>query len=397
MPVQVLDKRLKGDLELDMQAVQGLCLRLLARCGLDHNSLSLVLLDDEQMAEWNEQYRGKKGPTNVLSFPARFPPEAPPEMRDDLGDVLISVDTATREAEEQKKPLLIRLGELALHGILHLAGYDHERSEAEAVVMWDKEERIFSQLDTRRHGVPQLSVNVDHVATLRQARGGTEPDPVLAAGLCELAGASGIVAHLREDRRHIQDRDLRLLRETVKTALNLEMAATKELLSFALDLKPDMVTLVPEKRRELTTEGGLDVAGLQKKLVPSVRKLREAGLAVSLFVDAESEQIQAAAKLGASHVELHTGRYSEATTQAEQEREFVNLCRASEVAQELGLLVKAGHGLNYRNCARVAAIPGMTDLSIGHAIIGRAVLVGLEQAVREMLVVLREASSLPPV
>ena len=200
MPVQVLDKRLKGDLELDMQAVQGLCLRLLARCGLDHNSLSLVLLDDEQMAEWNEQYRGKKGPTNVLSFPARFPPEAPPEMRDDLGDVLISVDTATREAEEQKKPLLTRLGELALHGILHLAGYDHERSEAEAVVMWDKEERIFSQLDTRRHGVPQLSVNVDHVATLRQARGGTEPDPVLAAGLCELAGASGIVAHLREDR-----------------------------------------------------------------------------------------------------------------------------------------------------------------------------------------------------
>ena len=398
MPVQILDKRHNGGSELDALAVQRLCQRLLARCGLEHNSLSLVLLDDEQMAECNTQYRGKKGPTNVLSFPAQFPPEAPPEMRNDLGDVLISVDTALREAAQQEKLLMTRLGELALHGILHLAGYDHERSEAEAVVMWDKEQRIFSQLDTRRQrmpGIPELSVNVDHVATLRQARGGLEPDPVLAAGLCELAGASGIVAHLREDRRHMQDRDLRLLRETVKTALNLEMAATKELVAFALDLQPDMVTLVPEKRQELTTEGGLDVAGLQKKLAPSVRKLREAGLAVSLFVDAESEQIQAAAKLGASHVELHTGRYSDAATPAEQEREFVNLCRASELAQEQNLLVKAGHGLNYRNCARIAAIPGMTDLSIGHAIIGRAVLVGLERAVREMLAIMREAASLP--
>ena len=239
--------------------------------------------------------------------------------------------------------------------------------------------------------MPHLAVNVDHVATIRQARGVAGPDPVLAAGLCELAGARGIVVHLREDRRHIQDRDVQLLRQTVKTKLNLEMAATKEMLAFAIDLKPDLVTLVPEKRQELTTEGGLNVAGQQKKIGVAVAKLRKAGIDVSLFIDAEAEQIQAAADIEASHVELHTGRYCDALVEEEIESEFVLLRNAAELAVASGLRVNAGHGLDYRNTGRIAALPDIEELSIGHAIISRAVLVGIDQAVREMLAVIRQA------
>lgn len=240
--------------------------------------------------------------------------------------------------------------------------------------------------------MPHLAVNVDHVATLRQARGAAEPDPVLAAGICELAGARGIVVHLREDRRHIQDRDVHLLRQTVKTKLNLEMAAAKEIIALALELKPDLVTLVPEKRQELTTEGGLDVVGHQKKIAAAVAKLRKAGIQVSLFIDAEAEQIQAAAEIDATHVELHTGRYCNAgILEEEEDREFLLLRNAAELAAASNLLVNAGHGLDYRNTGRIAAIPEIEELSIGHAIVSRAVLVGMEQAVREMLAVIREA------
>lgn len=237
--------------------------------------------------------------------------------------------------------------------------------------------------------MPFLTINVDHVATIRQARGGNEPDPVLAASLCELAGADGIVVHLREDRRHIQDRDVRLLRQTVKTRLNLEMANVPEIVDIALEVMPDMITLVPEKRKELTTEGGLDVLANAKKVGKTIAKMRKAGIPVSLFIDPDAIQVQAALDAGATYVELHTGRYCEARSMEEQEREFNLIEQTAELAYETGLRVNAGHGLNYRNVHPVAALPFIDELSIGHAVISRAVLVGLENAVREMLAIVR--------
>lgn len=231
----------------------------------------------------------------------------------------------------------------------------------------------------------KLEVNVDHVATLRQARLITEPDPVTAAALAELAGADGIIMHLREDRRHIQDRDLILMRQTVKTRLNLEMAATGEMIGIALDVKPHVVTLVPEKRAELTTEGGLDVAGHQDHLQEAVRRLKEPGIFVSLFVDPQAAQIQAAAAVGADCVELHTGAYAEAASEAQAARLFEELLAAAAHARQLGLQVKAGHGLDYRNIKRFRGRREFEEYSIGHSIISRAILVGLEKAVREMI------------
>jgi pyridoxine 5-phosphate synthase len=274
--------------------------------------------------------------------------------------------------------------------MLHLIGYDHERSEDEAIRMWDFEKELFKQLHSqRRTNMPFLAINVDHVATIRQARGGVEPDPVLAAGICELAGAEGIVVHLREDRRHIQDRDVRLMRQTIKTKLNLEMANAPEIVDIALEVVPDMITLVPEKRKELTTEGGLDVIANAKKLTKSIGKMRKAGIPVSLFIDPSADQVQAAIDVGATFVELHTGRYCEAKNGEEQEREFRLIEQTSELAYESGLRVNAGHGLDYRNTFPIAALPFIEELSIGHAVISRAVLVGLDQAVREMLNIVR--------
>jgi pyridoxine 5-phosphate synthase len=233
--------------------------------------------------------------------------------------------------------------------------------------------------------VARLEVNVDHVATLRQARLINEPDPVTAAALAELAGADGIIVHLREDRRHIQDRDLILLRQTIKTRLNLEMAATAEMVGIARDMKPQVVTLVPEKRAELTTEGGLNVVGQQDHIRETISQLKEAGIFVSLFVDPKPEQIQAAAAVGADYVELHTGTYAEATSESEAEQLFEELLAAAAHARQLGLKVKAGHGLDYRNIKRFRGRKEFEEYSIGHSIISRAVLVGLERAVREML------------
>jgi pyridoxine 5-phosphate synthase len=234
-------------------------------------------------------------------------------------------------------------------------------------------------------GVPRLEVNVDHVATLRQARLIDEPDPVTAAALAELAGADGIIVHLREDRRHIQDRDLRLLRKTLKTRLNLEMAATQEMLEVAREVQPHVVTLVPEKRQELTTEGGLEVAGNRAALAEYLLALKAAGLRVSLFVDPVDPQIQAAKEVGAEWVELHTGSYAEAPTRAEATRLFQELVNAARHARSLGLKVKCGHGLNYRNIKPFRGREEFAEYSIGHAIIARAVLVGIERAVREMI------------
>jgi pyridoxine 5-phosphate synthase len=237
--------------------------------------------------------------------------------------------------------------------------------------------------------VAKLEVNVDHVATVRQARLSDEPDPVIAAALAELAGAEGIIVHLREDRRHIQDRDLRLLRQTVKTRLNLEMAATEEMLAIATEVKPDVVTLVPEKRAELTTEGGLEVAGNLAFLKDYVRKLKDAGLAVSLFVDADPAQINAAKEAGARWVELHTGIYAEAKDETEAQKLIDELLDAARHARSLGLRVKCGHGLNYTNIKRFRGRPEFEEFSIGHSIISRAVLVGMERAVREMVALIK--------
>lgn len=232
--------------------------------------------------------------------------------------------------------------------------------------------------------MPRLGVNIDHVATLRQARGGREPDPVWAAALAELAGADGITIHLREDRRHIQDRDLRLLRETVKVRLNLELSLDPEIIAIALDVRPDQVTLVPERRAELTTEGGLDVLGQRDRVAEAVARCLAAGLEVSLFIDPDPAQVEVSAALGAQAVELHTGRYADATTEADVARELTALVEAGKLTLARGLKLHAGHGLNYQNVGPVACLDGMTELNIGHSIISRAVFVGLDRAVREM-------------
>ncbi len=235
----------------------------------------------------------------------------------------------------------------------------------------------------------RLGVNIDHVATLREARKITEPDPVAAAVIVELAGADGIVCHLREDRRHLSDRDLRLLRQIVKTHLNLEMAVTDEMVSIAAKVQPDMVTLVPEKRTEVTTEGGLDVINNTDQIHDAVSKLRASNIIVSLFIDPELEQVKASARSGADYIELHTGRYTEAVDANEQEEQISTLQSMAYAGSKLGLSVSAGHGLNYYNVREVAALDKIEELNIGHSIVGRAVFTGLEKAVRDMIHLIR--------
>ena len=235
-----------------------------------------------------------------------------------------------------------------------------------------------------------LMVNVDHVATIRQARGIDEPDPVIAAALAELAGCDGIIVHLREDRRHIQDRDFELLRKTVKTRLNLEMAAVPEMVKIAQKIKPDIATLVPEKRKELTTEGGLDVLANRKSVKKVVKELQKAGIIVSLFVDPNPKQIEVSKEeIEANYIEIHTGSFSEARNLVEERRELQKLIDAVEIASRLELGINAGHGLNYHNIKRLISIQGIEEFSIGHSIIARAVIVGIERAVREMLTLIK--------
>ena len=229
-----------------------------------------------------------------------------------------------------------------------------------------------------------LGVNIDHVATLRNARGGNDPAVIKAAQICEIAGADGITTHLREDRRHIKDEDVYNLKKILKVRLNLEMAVTEEMGNIALDVLPDNCCLVPEKRQELTTEGGLDVAGQLEKITQFVKKLVDAGIIVSLFIDPSEEQVKAAAKTGAQFIELHTGAYSEAFGSEKEEIEFQKLKNAAKLAQSLGLKVNAGHGLTYENVYRMHEIEGLIELNIGHNIIAKAVFDGLESAVKEM-------------
>lgn len=239
-----------------------------------------------------------------------------------------------------------------------------------------------------------LGVNIDHVATVRQARKTVEPDPIWAAALAEIAGADGITIHLREDRRHIQDRDLQVLMQTATVPVNLELACANEVLAIACEAKPRQVTLVPERREEVTTEGGLDVAGARDHMAQAVHRLADAGILVSLFIDADPAQIAASAGIGrVDGIELHTGPYAHAFAAGDSTTELQRLADAGRAALDSGLRLHAGHGLNYQNVQPVAALPGMSELNIGHSIISRAVLVGIEQAVREMKRLIVEASS----
>lgn len=235
----------------------------------------------------------------------------------------------------------------------------------------------------------KLGVNVDHIATIRQARGVTEPDPVAAAMLAELAGAHGITVHLREDRRHIQDRDVELLRLTIQTRLNLEMALTDEMIAFALKVVPDTVTLVPEGRHELTTEGGLDVNRMRATLKQKIALLKQAGIIVSLFVEPDLEQIKICHRVGADYIEIHTGTYCEMRTEADKREQLQRIELAISAARKLGIGVNAGHGLNYQNITPIVAMQGIEELNIGHSIVARASLVGMERAVREMLALMK--------
>jgi len=237
----------------------------------------------------------------------------------------------------------------------------------------------------------RLGVNIDHVATVRQARRAVEPDPVSAAVLALLGGADGITVHLREDRRHIQDRDVRLLRHVVTNRLNLELATVREIVDIACEIKPHEATLVPERREELTTEGGLDVVTHQRSVADAMKRLQDAGIDVSLFLDPDDRQIEIARVLGAKAVEIQTARYAEARTEADRQRELLGLHEAAEFARQRGMHVHLGHGLNYSNVAAVCRIAGVEELNIGHSIISRAVLVGMERAVREMKDAIRSA------
>lgn len=236
----------------------------------------------------------------------------------------------------------------------------------------------------------KLAVNVDHVATIREARGINYPDPVFAAGLAEMAGAECIICHLREDRRHINDRDLRLLKETVKTRLNMEMAAVDEMVKIALEIKPDLVTLVPEKRAELTTEGGLDVIANPDQYRKVADRLKDKGIRVSFFIDPEPNQIEIAHRVGGDIVEIHTGHYSEAKNEPDAEERFKRIVKAVETAHSLDLGISAGHGLNYTNIKRFEVLPQVEEYSIGHVIVSKAIYVGFEKAVKEMIEIIKD-------
>ncbi len=237
----------------------------------------------------------------------------------------------------------------------------------------------------------KLGVNIDHVATLREARKTSYPDPIYAAVLAELGGCDGITVHLREDRRHIKERDLYLLKEIIKTRLNLEMAVSEEIINIAIKVKPHMITLVPEKRQEITTEGGLDVIKNKKEVEKTIKIFKDKGIEVFIFLDPDKKQIEMAKRLGCDGVEIHTGRYADARSKVEIEKEYLKIKEATQFSLEMDLLTSAGHGLNYQNVRDIARIPNLYELNIGHSIVSYAVYVGMEKAVREMVTLIRNA------
>ncbi len=333
MPTDLTSQYTYAKTAVNQRRIKNLSNWLLNQCGVKDYTVSILLVDDKKICQLNNRYRQKNQPTNVLSFP--FAEGADHSLLSipvrELGDIVISVDAAFRESIEYGQNFHDRIAWLLIHGLLHLLGYDHEKSTEQAQKMSDKENELLNKLHFhRRTMMTKLAINVDHVATIRQARGINEPDPVAAAAICELAGASGIVVHLREDRRHMQDRDIYLLRQTVKTKLNLEMGANKEIIKIALDLKPDIVTLVPENRQELTTEGGLDVMSQKKKIAKVIDKMEKRGIPVSIFSDPYPKQLKAVSEIGATFVELHTGRYCEAASEDALEHEFQLIAAATE-------------------------------------------------------------------
>jgi len=366
--------------------------------GVSVHNVNIVLTDDAEISQFNEQYRKISGPTNVLSFPFddHFETTDQNSAVKELGDIIISVETALREAHSYKQTLYHRLSWLMTHGVLHLLGYDHERSENDAAEMYELEDQLMLSLHNYRSTrMTHLAINIDHVATIRQARGGSEPDPVTAAAICELAGARGIAVHLHEDRRHIQERDVRLLRETIKTKLNLKIASVKETIKYASDLGPDIITLVPYKKQDLTSGGGLDVLSQKKKISRTIEKINKAGIPVSIFTAPDPEQVRTCYDIGATYVELSTATYGGATDQVSQHNEFSLIEESAEEAWQLGLHVHAGQGLNYVNAAPLAALETIEVLSIGHSIVSRALYSGLEQAVREMNAIVQGTRSSP--
>ncbi|MBI4764568.1 MAG: pyridoxine 5'-phosphate synthase [Deltaproteobacteria bacterium] len=379
---------------IDPTEIREICLRTTKAWDTCEGEVSLLAVEDREIAGYNRRYLGREGPTNVLAFPMQegLFPKINPHL---WGDVVISTETAGREAREAGITPSERFQFLLIHGLLHLIGYDHEVSRSEARRMESKTREIMARIiadkkEESRMQIPRLAVNVDHVATVRQARMINEPDPVIAAGIAELAGAEGIIVHLREDRRHIQDRDLLVLKETVKSKLNLEMAAAEEIIRMALKVRPHLVTLVPEKRQELTTEGGLDVRRQQQALKETIKRLHKGGMAVSLFVDADPEQIRAAKEAGADIIELHTGHYAEAKNEKKAWQLLERIKTGAQLGSQLGLKISAGHGLNYLNIKRFQGLEEIEEYSIGHSIIARALYVGLDQAVREMVALVEQ-------
>ena len=349
--------------------------------------LSLLIVSDQVIQEINSAWFNRPWPTNCISFPQGEDTIGQVQV---LGDIVISLDTAKREAMAAGRKPWLRVLELLIHGFCHLLGYDHEKGDKASIEQDACEKSLLEFILKETKVMADLCVNVDHVATIREARGGSEPDPVVAAGIVELAGADGVVVHLREDRRHIQDRDLRLIRQIVRTRLVLEMAPTGEMIEIARDVRPDVVTLVPERREEITTEGGLDVMANESVVRDAIRRLNDSGIPVTLFVDPERDQIEASKDVGAQNIEIHTGRYAEAKGADQREREFEALVKACRLGADLGLGVHVGHGLNYHNVVPLTSIPEIEEYSIGHSIISKAVLVGLDRAVRDMVALIKQ-------
>ncbi len=350
-------------------------------------ALTLVFTNDEIITSYNWKYLKRNYPTNVIAFPSSDPQY--------LGDIIISLERAKRESEFYQIPFENYLIMLIFHGFLHLYGYNHEKGVFSPYLMVKNEiklakalgygkKEVINFLQRREYMPAKLAVNVDHVATVREARKTYYPDPVHAAVLAELGGADGIVVHLRLDRRHIKERDVRIIKEIIKTKLILEMAIDKDLIKFAKEVKPYQVTLVPERVEEVTTEGGMALEGMVEEVKKVVKELNKAGIKVSLFINPEEKTLELAKKTGAQIVELHTGMYAEAEDEEKRMVEFERLERAAHLAKELGFIVHAGHGLNYENIGLVAAIPEIEEFSIGHSIVSRAIMVGMISAVREM-------------
>lgn len=387
MAINLYFQNVKPFTKNEIKLIRNLLKRAFLILGYPERSLTLLFTDNTTITEYNKHFLSRFYPTNVIAFPQY-------EEKGYLGDIIISVEKAREEAELYGLDFFNYLLLLCFHGYLHLLGYDHERGQYAPWLMLKNEiklakellneEKIIGFLLGREYMPAKLAVNVDHVATVREARKSYYPDPVHAAVLAELGGADGIVVHLRLDRRHIKERDVRIIREIIKTKLILEMAVEENLIKFAKEIKPYQVTLVPERIEEVTTEGGFELEGRVDDIKRAVGELNQAGIKVSLFLNPDERSLELAKKTGAQIVELHTGMYAEAESEEERLRELERLERSAYLAKKLGFIVHAGHGLNYENIGPVASIPQIEEFSIGHAIVSRAILVGMKEAVREM-------------